>query len=70
MRNNSLLSVFFESDDIFILGGTLQGLLKKWVFLAFYCFFINPFFYYYKMLDIEYEIKYNLNARRQQFIYS
>ena len=45
MRNNSLLSVFFESDGIFILGGTLQGLLKKWVFLAFYCFFINPFFF-------------------------
>ena len=67
MRNNSLLSVFFESDDIFILGGTLQGLLKKWVFLAFYCFFINPFFFfYYKCSILNINLKYNVLSIMQE----
>ena len=29
MRNNSLLSVFFESDDIFILGGDIARSFKE-----------------------------------------
>ena len=66
IRNNSLLSVFFESDVIFILGGTLQGLLKKWVFLAFYCFFINPFFYYYKCSILNINLKYNVLSIMQE----